>query len=143
MLYFLKEKFNYQIMEFFIAKKLKSGSFEELDQKIREELKNEGFGVITEIDVKKTFKEKIDVEFRKYKILGACNPVYAHKALQAEDKIGTFLPCNVVIQESPEGGLEVMVFDPASAMMELDNPELAKLSIDIREKLIKVLDKLN
>ena len=130
-------------MEFFIAKKLKSGSFEELDQKIREELKNEGFGVITEIDVKKTFKEKIDVEFRKYKILGACNPVYAHKALQAEDKIGTFLPCNVVIQESPEGGLEVMVFDPASAMMELDNPELAKLSIDIREKLIKVLDKLN
>lgn len=130
-------------MEFFIAKKLKSGSFEDLDQKIREELKNEGFGVITEIDVKKTFKEKIDVEFRKYKILGACNPVYAHKALQAEDKIGTFLPCNVVIQESPEGGLEVMVFDPASAMMELDNPELAKLSIEIREKLIKVLDTLN
>lgn len=130
-------------MEFFIAKKLKSGSFEDLDQKIREELKNEGFGVITEIDVKKTFKEKIDVDFRKYKILGACNPAYAHKALQAEDKIGTFLPCNVVIQESPEGGIEVMAFDPASAMMELDNPELAKLSIEIREKLIKVLDKLN
>lgn len=130
-------------MEFFIAKKLKSGSFEDLDQKIREELKNEGFGVITEIDVKKTFKEKIDVDFRKYKILGACNPTYAHKALQAEDKIGTFLPCNVVIQESPEGGVEVMAFDPASAMMELDNPELAKLSIEIREKLIKVLDKLN
>jgi uncharacterized protein (DUF302 family) len=130
-------------MEFFIAKKLKSGSFEDVDQKIREELKNEGFGVITEIDVKKTFKEKIDVDFRKYKILGACNPAYAHKALQAEDKIGTFLPCNVVIQESPEGGVEVMAFDPASAMMELDNPELAKLSIEIREKLIKVLDKLN
>ncbi len=130
-------------MEFFIAKKLKSGSFEELDQKIREELKKEGFGVITEIDVKKTFKEKIDVDFRNYKILGACNPIYAHKALQAEDKIGTFLPCNVVIQESPDGGLEVMAFDPASAMMELDNPELAKLSIEIRERLIKVLDKLN
>jgi uncharacterized protein (DUF302 family) len=130
-------------MEFFIAKKLKSGSFEELDQKIREELKKEGFGVITEIDVKKTFKEKIDVDFRNYKILGACNPIYAHKALLAEDKIGTFLPCNVVIQESPDGGLEVMAFDPASAMMELDNPELAKLSIEIRERLIKVLDTLN
>jgi uncharacterized protein (DUF302 family) len=130
-------------MEFFIAKKLEGGSFEELDQKIREELKNEGFGVITEIDMKKTFKEKIDVDFRNYKILGACNPTFAHKALLAEDKIGTFLPCNVVIQESPIGGLEVMVFDPASAMMELDNPELSKLSIEIRERLIKVLDKLN
>jgi uncharacterized protein (DUF302 family) len=130
-------------MEFFIAKKLKSGSFEDLDRMIREELKNEGFGVITEIDMKKTFREKIDVDFRNYKILGACNPTFAHKALLAEDKIGTFLPCNVVIQESPHGGLEVMVFDPASAMMELDNPELSKLSIEIRERLIKVLDKLN
>ncbi|MBR9998614.1 MAG: DUF302 domain-containing protein [Cyclobacteriaceae bacterium] len=130
-------------MEFFIAKKLKSGSFEDLDRMIREELKNEGFGVITEIDLKKTFREKIDVDFRNYKILGACNPTFAHKALLAEDKIGTFLPCNVVIQESPHGGLEVMVFDPASAMMELDNPELSKLSIEIRERLIKVLDKLN
>ena len=130
-------------MEFFIAKKINSGTFEDLDRKIREELKNEGFGVITEIDIKKTFKEKIDVEFRNYKILGACNPAFAHKALIAEDKIGTFLPCNVVIQESPQGGLEVMAFDPASAMMELDNPELSKLSIEIREKLIKVLDELN
>jgi uncharacterized protein (DUF302 family) len=130
-------------MEFFIAKKINQGSFDDLDQKIREELKGEGFGVITEIDMKKTFKEKIDVDFRNYKILGACNPAYAHKALVAEDKIGTFLPCNVVIQESPQGGLEVMAFDPASAMMELDNPELSKLSIEIREKLIRVLDKLN
>jgi uncharacterized protein (DUF302 family) len=130
-------------MDFFIAKKIQSGSFEDLDQKIREELKVEGFGVITEIDIKKTFKEKIDVDFRNYKILGACNPAYAHKALLAEDKIGTFLPCNVVIQESPQGGLEVMAFDPASAMMELDNPELSKLSIEIREKLIRVLDRLD
>jgi uncharacterized protein (DUF302 family) len=130
-------------MEFFIAKKLKSGSFDDLEHKIREELKNEGFGVITEIDMKKTFKEKIDVDFRNYKILGACNPSFAHQALLAEDKIGTFLPCNVVIQESPAGGLEVMAFDPASAMMEMDNPELSKLSIEIRERLIKVLDKLN
>ena len=130
-------------MEFFIAKKLKGGSFETLDEKIREELKKEGFGVITEIDIKKTLKEKIDVEFRNYKILGACNPSFAHKALQAVDKIGTLLPCNVVIQESPDGGLEVMAFDPASAMMELDNPELAKLSIEVRESLIKVLDSLD
>ena len=130
-------------MEFFIAKKINQGTFDDLDQKIREELKGEGFGVITEIDMKKTFKEKIDVDFRNYKILGACNPAFAHKALIAEDKIGTFLPCNVVIQESPQGGLEVMAFDPVSAMMELDNPELSKLSIEIREKLIRVLDKLN
>ena len=130
-------------MDFFIAKKINNGTFEELDNKIREKLKNEGFGVITEIDIKKTFKEKIDVDFRNYKILGACNPAFAHKALVAEDKIGTFLPCNVVIQESPQGGLEVMAFDPASAMMELDNPELSKLSIEIREKLIRVLDDLN
>lgn len=130
-------------MDFFIAKKINGGSFEDLDRRIREELKGEGFGVITEIDMKKTFREKIDVDFRNYKILGACNPSFAHKALLAEDKIGTFLPCNVVIQESPQGGLEVMAFDPASAMMELDNPELSKLSIEIREKLIKVLDKLD
>ncbi len=129
-------------MEFFIAKKLKGGSFADLDKKIREELQKEGFGVITEIDIKKTLKEKIDVDFRNYKILGACNPLFAYKALQAVDKIGTLLPCNVVIQESPDGGLEVMAFDPASAMMELDNPDLAELSAEVREKLVMVLDML-
>ncbi len=127
-------------MEFFIGRKINEGTFEALDEKVREELKKEGFGVITEIDITKTLKEKIDVDFRKYKILGACNPEFAYKALQAVDKIGTLLPCNVVIQESPDGGLEVLAFDPASAMMDLDNPELSKVSMEIRERLIKVLD---
>ncbi len=129
-------------MDFFIAKKIKSGSFKDLEKRVTEELQKEDFGVLTEIDLKKTFKDKIDIDFRNYKILGVCNPVYAHRAVQAEDKIGTFLPCNVVIQESPDGELEIMAFDPASAMMEIDNPELARLSIEIREKLIGILDKL-
>ena len=130
-------------MEFFIAKKFANRSFSEMDKKVKEELKKEGFGVITEIDIKKTLKEKIDVDFRNYTILGACNPGFAYKALQAEDKIGILLPCNVVIQETKSGEIEVLAFDPASVMMDLDNPELDKLSTEVREKLTKVLESLN
>lgn len=130
-------------MEFFIAKKFANRSFSELNEKVREELKKEGFGVITEIDIKKTLKEKIDVDFRNYTILGACNPGFAYKALQTEDKIGILLPCNVVIQETKSGEIEVLAFDPASVMMDLDNPELDKLSTEVREKLTKVLESLN
>jgi uncharacterized protein (DUF302 family) len=114
-----------------------------MDAKVREELKKEGFGVITEIDIKKTFKEKIDVDFRNYTIIGACNPAFAYKALQAEDKIGILLPCNVVIQETKNGEIEVLAFDPASVMMTMESPELEKLSTEVREKLTKVLDNLN
>ena len=99
-------------MEFFIAKKFTDRTFSEMDAKVREELKKEGFGVITEIDMKKTLKEKIDVDFRNYTIIGACNPSFAYKALQAEDKIGILLPCNVVIQETKSGDIEVLAFDP-------------------------------
>ena len=130
-------------MEFFIAKKLQKGTFEELNEKIREKLKDQGFGVITEIDIKKTLNEKIDVDFHKYTILGACNPQFAYKALTAYDKIGTLLPCNVVIQETTKGELEVLAFDPGSAMMNLENEELAQLAGEIRERLIKVLDSLD
>ena len=130
-------------MEFFIAKKFANRSFSEMDEKVREELKKEGFGVITEIDIKKTLKERIDVDFRNYTILGACNPGFAYKALQTEDKIGILLPCNVVIQETKSGEIEVLAFDPASVMMSLDNPELEKLSTEVREKLTKVLESLN
>ena len=129
-------------MEFFIAKKISNSTFNEIDEKVRQELMKEGFGVITEIDIKKTFKEKIDVDFRNYKILGACNPQFAYKAIQEEDKIGTLLPCNVVIQETPKGELEVMAFDPASVMMNMESPVLAELSKEMREKLIRVLDNL-
>jgi uncharacterized protein (DUF302 family) len=130
-------------MEFFIAKKFPNSSFSEMDAKVREELKKEGFGVITEIDLKKTFKEKIDVDFRNYTIIGACNPSFAYKALQAEDKIGIMLPCNVVIQETKSGDVEVLAFDPASVMMSMDNPVLEQLSAEIRDKLTKVLENLN
>jgi len=130
-------------MEFFIAKKFPNADFSDMDAKVREELKKEGFGVITEIDIKKTLKEKIDVDFRNYTIIGACNPAFAYKALQAEDKIGILLPCNVVIQETKTGEIEVLAFDPASVMMNLDNPELDNLSTEIREKLTRVLENLN
>ena len=130
-------------MEFFIAKKFPHAEFSDMDAKVREELKKEGFGVITEIDIKKTLKEKIDVDFRNYTILGACNPAFAHKALQAEDKIGILLPCNVVIQETKNGEIEVLAFDPASVMMNMESPELDSLSSEIREKLIRVLENLN
>ena len=130
-------------MEFFIAKKFQNADFSDMDAKVREELKKEGFGVITEIDIKKTLKEKIDVEFRNYTIIGACNPSFAYKALQAEDKIGILLPCNVVIQETKNGEIEVLAFDPASVMMTMESPELDKLSTEVREKLTKVLDNLN
>ena len=130
-------------MEFFIAKKFPNGDFSDMDAKVRKELKKEGFGVITEIDIKKTLKEKIDVDFRNYTILGACNPAFAYKALQAEDKIGILLPCNVVIQETKNGEIEVLAFDPASVMMNMDSPELDNLSTEVREKLTRVLENLN
>ena len=130
-------------MEFFIAKKFQNADFSDMDAKVREELKKEGFGVITEIDIKKTLKEKNDVEFRNYTIIGACNPAFAYKALQAEDKIGILLPCNVVIQETKNGEIEVLAFDPASVMMTMESPELDALSSEVREMLTRVLDNLN
>ena len=130
-------------MDFFIARKVRTSGFESLTEKVRQELKKEGFGVITEIDIKKTLKEKINVDFRNYLILGACNPQFAHRALLADDKIGVLLPCNVVIQETAAGELEVMAFDPSSAMMDSGNATLIKLSSDIRDKLKQVLESLD
>jgi len=91
-------------------------AFDEAIDKVTEELKKEGFGVLTEIDVKKALKKKLDVDFRKYRILGACNPQYAYKALQAEDKIGTMLPCNVIVQETEDGKVEIAAIDPVASM---------------------------
>ena len=89
-------------MKYYFNKTLNE-DFNKVIERVTEELKNEGFGILTEIDVKETLKKKLDVDFKKYKILGACNPPYAHKALEAEDKIGTMLPCNVIVQEIEEG----------------------------------------
>jgi uncharacterized protein (DUF302 family) len=130
-------------MDYFIARKIRNMDFDQLNRKVREELQKEGFGVITEIDIAKTLKEKINVDFRKYLIIGACNPHFAHRALSVEDKIGTLLPCNVVLQEARDGnGLEVLAFDPASPMMAMDNQEMAKLAAEVREKLNRVLNNL-
>jgi uncharacterized protein (DUF302 family) len=113
--------------------------YEEAIQKVMDELRNEGFGVLTEIDVKETMKKKLDVDFRKYKILGACNPPNAFKALQAETDIGLMLPCNVVVYEVEQGKTIVAAVDPVASMMAIDNPALAQISREIQTKLQRVI----
>lgn len=105
-------------------------------------LKAEGFGVLTEIDVKSTLKEKLDVDFRPYRILGACNPPLAHQALQAEAHIGTMLPCNVIVQQHEDGAVEVSAVDPVASMQAIDNPTLGELANMVRGKLKTVMDGL-
>lgn len=117
-------------------------SFEEAIEKVTAELKEEGFGVLTEIDVKETLKKKIDVDFRKYKILGACNPGFAHKALSIEDKVGVFLPCNVVVQENKDGKTEVFAMNPMEAMAAIDKPEMEGVASEVTKRLNKVIANL-
>ena len=114
-------------------------SFNEAITRVTEELKKEGFGILTEIDVKETLKKKLNVDFQPYKILGTCNPPFAYQALQAEDKIGLMLPCNVIVQEISEGITEVAAIDPSSAMQGIGNPALTKIAEQVREKLRKVV----
>ena len=117
-----------------------NGNFEDIIQKVTEELKKEGFGILTEIDVKATLKKKLDVDFKNYKILGACNPPYAYKALQAEDKIGTMLPCNVIVTEQKNGKIEIAAVDPVASMQAIENPNLKEIADEIRKKLSKVIE---
>ena len=117
-------------------------SFEAAVSKVTEQLKKEGFGVLTEIDVKETLKKKLDVDFHSYKILGACNPPFAYKALQAEDKIGTMLPCNVIVQEREPGIVEVSAVDPIASMQAVQNPELADIAMRVQAKLEDVIANL-
>jgi uncharacterized protein (DUF302 family) len=114
-------------------------SFEQALEKVREELGKEGFGILTEIDVKATLKMKLDAEFRNYRILGACNPPYAFKALQAEPHIGAMLPCNVVVQEYDNGEVEVAAIDPLASMQAIDNESLKTIAEEIQTKLKKVI----
>ena len=109
--------------------------------KVTEELKKEGFGILTDIDVKATLKKKLDVDFHKYRILGACNPPFAYQALQAEDKIGTMLPCNVIVQER-DGKTEVSAIDPLASMQAVNNEALAGIAQEVRLKLRTVIEKL-
>jgi uncharacterized protein (DUF302 family) len=117
-------------------------SFEDVVERTREALRHEGFGVITEIDVQKTLKTKIDVDFRPYLILGACNPAMAYEALQIEDKVGTMLPCNVVVQETSAGRVEVAAIDPVASMQAIQNPGLKAKAAAIAGKLRDALERI-
>jgi len=110
---------------------------------VTENLKQEGFGVLTQIDVSATLKKKLDVDFRRYQILGACNPGYAHKALTEEDKIGTMLPCNVIVQQLDDGKVEVAAVDPLASMSSVDNPKLHGIATEVQSKLKKVIADLS
>jgi uncharacterized protein (DUF302 family) len=116
--------------------------FEAAIETVTAALKERGFGVLTTIDVKETLKKKIDVDFHPYTILGACNPQFAHQALQAEDKIGAMLPCNVIVQQKTGGEVEVSAVDPTASMQAIDNPQLAAIAGQVREKLQQVIDAL-
>ena len=122
--------------------KIIEGSFDEVLEKVVASLKSQGFGVLTGIDVKETLKKKLDVDFHKYRILGACNPPFAYEALQKEDKIGTMLPCNVIVQELGDGTVEVAAIDPIASMQAIQNPDLADVGEQVRTKLQQVIDRL-
>ena len=128
-------------MSYYFARTIKA-SFEDAVSRTREALKAEGFGVITEIDVQKTLKSKIDVDFRPYLILGACNPAMAYEALQVEDKVGTMLPCNVVVQQLAEGRVEVAAIDPVASMQAIGNPALTEKAGEVGAKLQSALGRI-
>ena len=128
-------------MNYYMSKKIKR-SFEEAVQLVIEGLKAEGFGVVSEINMNEKLKEKLAVDFRKYKILGACNPSYAYEALLEEDKIGVILPCNVIIQELSEGVIEVAAVNPVASMSSIDNSKLMKIALNVQQKLKSVIEKL-
>ncbi|MBU0696483.1 MAG: DUF302 domain-containing protein [Bacteroidetes bacterium] len=128
-------------MEYYFSKTI-ADSFDNAIQKVTEALKAEGFGILTEIDIKATLKKKLDVDFYNYTILGACNPPFAYKALMSEDKIGTMLPCNVIVQEKEAGQVEVSAVDPAASMQAIENDELATIAKEIRARLQKVIEHL-
>lgn len=117
-------------------------SFDEAITKVTEELKKEGFGILTEIDVTATLKKKLNVDFRNYRILGACNPAFAYRALQAEPHIGTMLPCNVIVQALADGTIDVAAVDPLASMQAIHNKELQPIAEEIQLKLKKVIEQL-
>jgi uncharacterized protein (DUF302 family) len=128
-------------MSYYFSKTLEL-PFDDAIARVTEELKKEGFGVLTDIDVRATMKKKLDVDFRNYRILGACNPPFAHQALLAEDKIGTMLPCNVIVQEHAAGVVEVAAIDPVASMAAVDNQQLGAIGMEVRAKLERVVASL-
>lgn len=128
-------------MSYYFSKTVNE-DFDKAIEHVTEELKKEGFGVLTQIDVRDTLKKKLDVDFKKYKILGACNPKFAYQALQSEDKIGTMLPCNVIVEENIDGTVEVSAVDPVASMGSVKNDALAGVASQVREKLQNVINSL-
>jgi uncharacterized protein (DUF302 family) len=128
-------------MSYHYSKKV-TGSFEQVIDQVTAELKNEGFGVLTEIDFSGTIKKKLDKDIPAYRILGACNPGFAYKAYQAEDKIGTMLPCNVIVQDAGNGEIEVSAVNPIASMMGVENNSLGDVAEEVKTKLEKVIDAL-
>ncbi len=125
-------------MKYYIANTV-NGDFAAVVDRVTESLKAEGFGVLTDIDVKATMKKKLDRDFRDYRILGACNPPLAHQALTADDKIGTMLPCNVIVQDIGGGQIEVAAIDPAISMAQVENPTLKAIAESVTGKLRRVI----
>ncbi|MDO8992289.1 DUF302 domain-containing protein [Daejeonella sp.] len=128
-------------MSYYFSKILNT-DFDSAISRVTDELKKEGFGVLTEIDVKETFKKKLDVDFRKYRILGACNPNFAFEAIKSEDKVGTMLPCNVIVQEHEDGRIEVSAVDPIASMMAIKNDSLGEVASAVSGKLRRVIENL-
>jgi uncharacterized protein (DUF302 family) len=129
-------------MSYYFNKIISTKNFEEAIDLVKEELKKEGFGVLTEINVKETLKKKLNVDFKKYTILGACHPSSAYKALSTEDKIGVFLPCNVIVEEHPNGEIEVSAVDPIASMISVKNENLENTATEIQTKLKNVINHL-
>jgi uncharacterized protein (DUF302 family) len=129
-------------MDYYYTKTLKKITFEDAIARVTSALQKEGFGVLTTIDIKSTLKKKLEVDFYNYTILGACNAPFAYKALQAEDKIGTMLPCNVIVQEKELGQIEVSTVDPIASMQAIENESLGDIATEVRDKLIKVIESL-
>ena len=130
------------IMKYYFTNTTK-GDFDAIETKVIMLLKDEGFGVLTQIDIKNILKNKLNVDFKKYKILGACNPSFAHKALLIEDKIGTMLPCNIIVQEVSPNVIEVSAINPIKSMESVNNKELNVVAKAVSKKLEKVIESIN
>ena len=128
-------------MKYYFAKAI-DAQFDAAIEDVTEALEQKGFGVLTTIDVKATLKKKLDADFRPYTILGACNPQYAHQALQAEDKIGAMLPCNVIVQQLEDGKVEIAAVDPVASMQAVENDRLGAVAHQVRDLLKEVIDGL-
>ncbi len=128
-------------MSYYFSKVLDT-TFDEAVTKVTEELKKEGFGILTQIDVKETLKKKLDVDFSRYLILGACNPPFAYQALLSEKRIGLMLPCNVIVHELSDGGIEVAAIDPEASMQAVNNDQLGEIAEKVKSKLQDVIGRL-